>query len=49
MGKRTILMWLLGNVLNANFLLLQHTFAVFRKRVEQKRRIREKVKDADAR
>jgi hypothetical protein len=34
MAKRTILMWLLGNVLNANFLLLQHTFAVFRKRVE---------------
>jgi hypothetical protein len=49
MAKHTILMQLLDNVLNGNFLLLQHTFTVFESELKQKPRIREKVKDADAR
>jgi hypothetical protein len=48
MAKHTTLMSLLDNVLNGNFLLLQHTFAVFKSELKQKPRIREKVKDADA-
>ena len=41
-------MQLLDNVLNDNFILLQHKFTVFESKLKQKPRIREKVKDADA-
>ena len=49
MVKHTILMQLLDNKLNVNFLMLQHILTVVESELKQKPRIREKVKDAGAR